>query len=131
MFFEWFQVIKESTIQKIGKDKKKGNDPPAACYEIEENSRHGRVNNLFGCCFASIVMDRSEREFVMKQKIEVNKPEDIEKLEQEERSKWEIALELGLFDKVVEQGWKSLTARESGKIGGILSSKKRKMQEGS
>ncbi len=59
----------------------------------------------------------------MKKKIEVQKPEDIKKLKQEEQEKWEIALELGLFDKVASNGWKSLTARESGKIGGILSSR--------
>lgn len=62
----------------------------------------------------------------MKKKIEIKTPEDIEKLEQQERVKWEVALELGLFDKVVDKGWKSLTARESGKIGGILSSRKGK-----
>lgn len=62
----------------------------------------------------------------MKKKIEVKTPEDIEKVEKEDRAKWEIALELGLFDKVVESGWKSLTARESGRIGGILSSRKGK-----
>ena len=62
----------------------------------------------------------------MKKKIEVKKPEDIEKLKKEEREKWEIALELGLFDKVVDKGWRSLTAKESGRIGGILSSRKGK-----
>ena len=34
--------------------------------------------------------------------------------------KYEIAEELGLLDKVEATGWKSLTARESGRIGGIL-----------
>jgi Small, acid-soluble spore proteins, alpha/beta type. len=62
----------------------------------------------------------------MKKKIEVKKPEDIEKLKKEEQEKWEIALELGLFDKVVDKGWRSLTAKESGRIGGILSSRKGK-----
>ena len=32
--------------------------------------------------------------------------------------KFEIAQELGLDGKVMEQGWKSLTAKESGRIGG-------------
>lgn len=62
----------------------------------------------------------------MKKKIEVKKLEDIEKLKKEEQEKWEIALELGLFDKVVDNGWRSLTAKESGRIGGILSSRKGK-----
>ena len=40
--------------------------------------------------------------------------------------KYEIAEELGLMDKVKTSGWKSLTARESGKIGGMLASRKRR-----
>jgi hypothetical protein len=39
--------------------------------------------------------------------------------------KYEIAQELGLADKVDATGWKSLTARESGRIGGILVKRKR------
>ncbi len=60
-----------------------------------------------------------------KKKIQVVSPEDIQKLPFQEQAKWELALELGLFDKVVAQGWKSLTARESGRIGGILSARDR------
>ena len=41
--------------------------------------------------------------------------------------KYEIAEELGLLDKVSATGWKSLTAKESGRIGGILA--RRKKQE--
>lgn len=37
--------------------------------------------------------------------------------------KFEIAAELGLLDKVAEVGWKGLTARESGRIGGIMGQK--------
>ena len=39
---------------------------------------------------------------------------------------WEIAAELGLFDKIIEQGWEALTARESGRIGGMLAAAQRK-----
>jgi len=39
--------------------------------------------------------------------------------------KYEIAEELGLIDKVNATGWKSLTAKESGRIGGILARKKK------
>ncbi|MDR2939193.1 MAG: alpha/beta-type small acid-soluble spore protein [Clostridiales bacterium] len=39
--------------------------------------------------------------------------------------KYEIANELGLLDKVKETGWKSLTAKESGRIGGIMTKRKR------
>ncbi len=41
------------------------------------------------------------------------------------RLKYEIAEELGLLDKVIENGWKNLTAKESGKIGGIMTKRKR------
>lgn len=59
----------------------------------------------------------------MKKKIEVKEVSDIAKLKKSEQAKWELAVELGLFDRVVENGWKSLTARESGRIGGILSAR--------
>ena len=39
--------------------------------------------------------------------------------------KYEIAEELGLLDKVNETGWKSLTAKETGKIGGLITKRKR------
>jgi len=39
--------------------------------------------------------------------------------------KYEIASELGLLDKIADGGWKSLTAKESGRIGGILAKRKR------
>lgn len=49
------------------------------------------------------------------------KPEDI--------LKYEIADELGLLDKVKEQGWKSLTSKESGKIGGLITKRKREEEK--
>ncbi|HLS53364.1 MAG TPA: small, acid-soluble spore protein, alpha/beta type [Tissierellaceae bacterium] len=42
--------------------------------------------------------------------------------------KYEIAAELGLLDKIEEVGWGGLTAKESGRIGGIMTAKKRKKQ---
>lgn len=66
-----------------------------------------------------------------KEKIEINCPEDIRKLPQEEQMKWELAVELGLFEKVLQSGWKSLTARESGRIGGILSSRQKQQKQNS
>ena len=39
--------------------------------------------------------------------------------------KYEIAEELGLTAKVNATGWKSLTAKESGRIGGILAKRKK------
>ncbi|MEA4972299.1 hypothetical protein SDC9_112127 [bioreactor metagenome] len=47
----------------------------------------------------------------------------------EGRMKFEIAEELGLTEKIKKTGWKSLTSRESGAIGGKLSSKKRAMRK--
>lgn len=43
--------------------------------------------------------------------------------EEKETSKYEVANELGLLDKVVESGWKNLSAKEAGKIGGVMRSK--------
>lgn len=34
--------------------------------------------------------------------------------------KYEIAEELGLLDRVLAQGWKSLTSKETGRIGGLV-----------
>ena len=62
-----------------------------------------------------------------KDKIEILCVEDIAKLKKQDRLKWEIAVELGLFDKVVRDGWKSLTSRESGKIGGIAAARAKKL----
>ena len=50
---------------------------------------------------------------------------DLNNLEPEEMAKYEIAAELGLLDKVLEQGWKSLTSKETGRIGGMVTKRKR------
>ena len=50
------------------------------------------------------------------------------KLTENDIMKHEIAAELGLMDKVTATGWKSLTAKESGRIGGILARRKRQAQ---
>lgn len=39
--------------------------------------------------------------------------------------KYEIAEELGLMDKIKEVGWGGLTAKESGRIGGLITVRKR------
>lgn len=46
-------------------------------------------------------------------------------LSPDDKLKYEIAEELGLSLKVSEKGWKSLTSRESGQIGGIMRKRKR------
>ena len=47
-------------------------------------------------------------------------------LSREERMKYEIAQELGLLERVREVGWAGLTAKETGRIGGLIGQKKRK-----
>jgi len=46
--------------------------------------------------------------------------EDFRKPTQHERSKYQAARAAGLLDRVLEVGWAGLSAKESGKIGGIL-----------
>lgn len=52
-----------------------------------------------------------------------------ESLSPEDRMKYEIAEELGLLEKVRREGWKSLTAKETGRIGGRMTGKKREMKK--
>lgn len=57
------------------------------------------------------------------------KPFDPEHMSPQEQLKFEIAQELGLDEKVLEQGWRSLTAKESGRIGGMMTKRRRQMKE--
>ena len=45
--------------------------------------------------------------------------------QENERLKFEITEELGLLEKVEELGWKGLTARETGRMGGRMNQKKK------
>lgn len=56
-----------------------------------------------------------------------DKKKKIETLE--DKLKYEIAGELGLLDKIEEVGWAGLTAKESGRIGGLITVRKRKMNK--
>ncbi len=47
----------------------------------------------------------------------------------EERMKYEIAEEMGLLDRVLNEGWKSLSAKETGRIGGLMTKRKRETEE--
>lgn len=47
----------------------------------------------------------------------------------EDKLKYDIAEELGLTDKIKEVGWAGLTAKESGRIGGLITVRKREMQK--
>ena len=46
----------------------------------------------------------------------------------EDKMKYEIAEELGLLNKVLEGGWKSLSSKETGRIGGMVSKRRRDMK---
>lgn len=47
----------------------------------------------------------------------------------EEQLKYEIAEELGLADKVISGGWRSLTSKESGRLGGIMARRKKELKD--
>ena len=49
----------------------------------------------------------------------------LSELTEEEKMKYEIAEELGLLDKVLKEGWRSLSSKETGKIGGLVTKKRR------
>ncbi len=55
------------------------------------------------------------------------KPIELHHLKPEEQLKYEIAEELGLLDRILDEGWESLTAKESGRIGGLLKNRKREL----
>lgn len=55
-------------------------------------------------------------------------PIDLNHIKPEEQLKYEVAEELGLLPKVLAGGWKSLSAKESGRIGGIITRKKKQMK---
>ncbi|MFI3171063.1 MAG: small, acid-soluble spore protein, alpha/beta type [Eubacteriales bacterium] len=50
---------------------------------------------------------------------------NLSELDPDEKIKYEIAEELGLLDRVMSDGWKNLTAKETGKIGGLVTKRKR------
>lgn len=55
----------------------------------------------------------------------MEKPINLQELSPEEKLKHEIAGELGLLDKVLEDGWKTLSAKETGRIGGLVTKRRR------
>ena len=57
------------------------------------------------------------------------KPIRLEELTPEEKMKYEIAGELGLLDRVLEEGWRSLFSQETGRIGGLLARRKRTLDK--
>ncbi|WP_349670333.1 small, acid-soluble spore protein, alpha/beta type [Lacrimispora sp.] len=55
-------------------------------------------------------------------------PFDPRNLKPEEVLKFEIATELGLDEKVIKGGWRCLSAKESGRIGGLITKRKRELK---
>lgn len=63
----------------------------------------------------------------------MNKDKEIQaylsgELPEEEKLKYEIAGELGILDKVLEEGWKGLSAKETGRIGGLMTRRKKELR---
>ncbi len=56
-----------------------------------------------------------------------NKKKKIETIE--DKWKLEIAEELGLLDKVEKLGWGGLTAKETGRIGGLIAVRKKQLKK--
>jgi hypothetical protein len=69
-------------------------------------------------------MGKTPLKKVIKSKIKGNRElTEIEKVR--EKIKYEIAEELGLSEKVDKLGWSGLTAEETGRIGGIMTRRKK------
>ena len=58
-----------------------------------------------------------------------NEAFDPHNLSAQDQLKFEIAQELGLDEKVLQKGWKSLTSKESGRIGGMITKRKRELKK--
>lgn len=54
---------------------------------------------------------------------------DPANMKPEDALKFEIATELGLADKVISGGWRCLTAKESGRIGGLITKRKKEQKK--
>ena len=49
---------------------------------------------------------------------------NLSELDADVQKKYEVAKELGIYDKVLEKGWGSRTAEETGRVGGVLRKRK-------
>lgn len=49
---------------------------------------------------------------------------NLSELDVDVQKKYEVAKELGIYDKVLEKGWGSLTAEETGRVGGMFRKRK-------
>ncbi len=65
----------------------------------------------------------------MSKKKKKEKEIKLSELTPEEQLKYEVAEELGLLPRVLEEGWKSLSSKETGKIGGMVNQRKKKLNQ--
>lgn len=72
-------------------------------------------------------MSKTPLKKLIKSKIKSNKELSTDEFLRE-KMKYEIAEELGLKDKVDEYGWGGLTSEETGRIGGIMTKRKRELK---
>ncbi|NLZ48955.1 MAG: alpha/beta-type small acid-soluble spore protein [Clostridiales bacterium] len=71
-------------------------------------------------------MGKTPLKKVIKAKLKANKElTEAEKLR--EQIKYEIAEELGLKEKVDKYGWSGLSAEETGRIGGLMTKRKKNL----
>ena len=59
-----------------------------------------------------------------KEKVFLGGEINLSELDVDVQKKYEVAKELGIYDKVLEKGWGSLTAEETGRVGGMLRKRK-------
>lgn len=72
-------------------------------------------------------MGKTPLKKVIKAKLKSNRElSEVEKIR--EKIKYEIAGELGLSDKVDKFGWSGLTSEETGRIGGIMTKRKKDLE---
>lgn len=72
-------------------------------------------------------MSKTPLKKIIKSKIKSNK--ELSNVEMfREKLKYEIANELGLSGKVDKEGWGGLTAEETGRIGGIMTRRKKELK---
>lgn len=72
-------------------------------------------------------MGKTPLKKVIKAKLKANRElNEMEKIR--EKIKYEIADELGLCDKVNKVGWSGLTAEETGRIGGMMTKRKKELK---
>ena len=71
-----------------------------------------------------ILLPKRKGDFAMSKKKEIR----LSELTEEEKMKYEVAEELGLLEQVLQNGWRSLSSKQTGKIGGLVTKKRREMR---